>query len=947
MARPKARLMEKRPVERGESNESRNQEAEEDDKGRESAKRKKTRRSKPIQNQLKAFNLFYMNIRDLKSKFASLQMIIAEVKPAVFALVETWLEDSDEIEVEGYHIFRNDRNNEGGGVLIGVKKCLSNVAVEVGKTKEVYESLWVVIDNGQVKIKVGAVYLPQENETNMEEMGEIYKMMKEEIQEGQKKDQTIILTGDFNCKIGNKELKGNKAEVTKGGRKLMNLVETENLTIANVSQKCSGLWTRVENGKQSVLDYIIIEKGDDEFVQEVIIDEEKEYAPSHLVKENGVVRKVFSDHNAMMMKTNLIMKELVKVEEGSRVVMTKEGYEAFKKEVQEEKISSIWDQKKNTQEKYTEWSNKVLTIKQKHEKIQKPKKNQRSRVTRLLIKEKKMLKEDKKSSGNREKKGIIKAQIKDIQLKIIEEQQSTRFRQMMKIGSQICKEGKIDSGGFWKLQKRLKRKFESAHSVLNLDGEKVETEEDIKEVYQNFYEKLLSETNKKVEESPENEKMAETIKKFEEIMEAGKGQKERQVTTEDVLKATKRLKKGKAKDRQCWNNEMILEAGEEMTISVTKMVNEILRNEEIPIEWLLMLIISIHKKGKKEVMGNKRGLFLTNVVSKLFEKIMDDIVGEVEYDELQHGGKKGRAPLDIWIIMLAIRDTNIRLKKNTYLFFADLVKCFDRLWLKDCLVDLHEAGVREKEIRILHKMNSEAHIIVKTPVGPTHEFKLGEMVKQGTVFGPKLCCVSTGKINKIGRKAKTVLSPNISIGAVTFVDDIGAIGSPDTVETVGKNCSAMEEEKGMEFSLPKTNWMCVKTGKEPKKDIKIEVKQGKIKEAVEYKHLGNWWNEKGNFDRQITHMEKKANDMIRECNIFCSKEKIGKMEFQGKLFVYENLIIHSLFYNIEAWSNLRKSDKEILEVIQGKVLKGIFGLPKSTPYWGKYCLNLVFSQLTF
>ncbi|MDP7404354.1 MAG: hypothetical protein QF782_02810, partial [Porticoccaceae bacterium] len=88
------------------------------------------------------------------------------------------------------------------------------------------------------------------------------------------------------------------------------------------------------------------------------------------------------------------------------------------------------------------------------------------------------------------------------------------------------------------------------------------------------------------------------------------------------------------------------------------------------------------------------------------------------------------------------------------------------------------------------------------------------------------------------------------------------------------------------------------------------------------------------FDSQISHMEKKANDVIRECNIFCSMDKIGRMEFQGKLFVYEFLIIASLFYNIEAWSNLRKADKEQLEIIQGKVLKGIFGLPKSTPYWG-------------
>ena len=35
-------------------------------------------------------------------------------------------------------------------------------------------------------------------------------------------------------------------------------------------------------------------------------------------------------------------------------------------------------------------------------------------------------------------------------------------------------------------------------------------------------------------------------------------------------------------------------------------------------------------------------------------------------------------------------------------------------------------------------------------------------------------------------------------------------------------------------------------------------------------------------------------------------------------------------------------DEDRLEVIQGKVLKGIFGLPKSTPYWGILCkLNIL------
>ena len=53
-----------------------------------------------------------------------------------------------------------------------------------------------------------------------------------------------------------------------------------------------------------------------------------------------------------------------------------------------------------------------------------------------------------------------------------------------------------------------------------------------------------------------------------------------------------------------------------------------------------------------------------------------------------------------------------------------------------------------------------------------------------------------------------------------------------------------------------------------------------------------------------------------------------------KKLVYGSMIVQALFYNIETWTNLRKSDMEHLETLQGKVIKGIFGLPKATPYWG-------------
>ena len=171
-------------------------------------------------------------------------------------------------------------------------------------------------------------------------------------------------------------------------------------------------------------------------------------------------------------------------------------------------------------------------------------------------------------------------------------------------------------------------------------------------------------------------------------------------------------------------------------------------------------------------MKNKRGLFLTNIISKLFEKILEEVIGEIHYNEHQHGGRKGRGVIDNWLIMMAIRDSNQKLKKNTYIFFADLVKCFDRLWLKDYIVDMRIAGVRERELRMLFKMNEKANIMIKTPAGITEEIKVKEIVKQGTVFGPRLCCASTGRVNDMGDPGRTIIYPNIEVGALAFVDDI-------------------------------------------------------------------------------------------------------------------------------------------------------------------------------
>ena len=59
------------------------------------------------------------------------------------------------------------------------------------------------------------------------------------------------------------------------------------------------------------------------------------------------------------------------------------------------------------------------------------------------------------------------------------------------------------------------------------------------------------------------------------------------------------------------------------------------------------------------------------------------------------------------------------------------------------------------EVYMLHEMNKESNIVIETPVGITDSITVHEIVKQGTIFGPKFGSVATENINGIGEEIST------------------------------------------------------------------------------------------------------------------------------------------------------------------------------------------------
>ena len=110
------------------------------------------------------------------------------------------------------------------------------------------------MNNERVKIRIGVVYMPQEKKTGDSDLTSIYKVIKGQINQARQREENLIITGDFNCKVGNK-IPDNKEVVSKGGKKLLKMIENEKMLLVNATDKCEGKWTREENGNKSIFYY--------------------------------------------------------------------------------------------------------------------------------------------------------------------------------------------------------------------------------------------------------------------------------------------------------------------------------------------------------------------------------------------------------------------------------------------------------------------------------------------------------------------------------------------------------------------------------------------------------------------------------------------------------------------------------------------------------------------
>ena len=300
--------------------------------------------------------------------------------------------------------------------------------------------------------------------------------------------------------------------------------------------------------------------------------------------------------------------------------------------------------------------------------------------------------------------------------------------------------------------------------------------------------------------------------------------------------------------------------------------------------------------------------------------------------QFQIGGKKGRGTADHVITINNIIHRNKMIGKKTYLVFGDAEKCFDKLWLKDCIIELYKTGMKQQDVVMVYLMNEKATVTVRTPIGDAKEFETREIVKQGTVWGPEMCCLETDSINRIGEGKGTRIGRE-TIGVLGYVDDLVTAGNAEQVKRTIRSLREMEELKKFTFSVKKTKYMVIETGKEEEEKIEEMIEKGKVEKVDEYKYLGLWINSKGNYREHITKKGQNIKGQVMAIKSLGSWSNVGPMYINVRLQLFEACIIPSLLYQLEA-CKLSKDEIKKLENIQGRVVCSLMEIPKTTPYIG-------------
>ena len=883
----------------------------------------------------------YANIRGLISKKPSIKNVVEIKKPDVIIFVETHLIGKTTTTIEGYdQIITRNRKDKGGGLLLAVKKN-TDIEAMILNIDEHHEIMWVKLKIKDQNYVIAIVYgYSGESRVEEDDIDEWYYSLEKEI--SNHIEEKVIILGDFNAHIGNDEdgIQGNIEKINQNGKALRSLIERRSLFIINGTNKCTGKWTREDpNGGKSIIDYVIANENAVDNIENMKIDDDHEFKISRFLKTRKGSQEKPSDHNTIFFE--------VHGHKSKKINITKrwnfKNENSMKKYFNETNhliMKETWTQSGNINEKYRKWSKQIKNIMYKTlHRVTIKDKISNDVIKNEMEQKRKINKEIKRLQHKPHLRRLTEAlKKKNIQIvdninKEIQAEKSQRLRSKL---NRYMNDPSMKRNDIWTMRKQCLRKKDQKMTIKDKEGKILSTKEDIHNEYVKHFKQVL--TNRKIK--PDFKKYEDEINKQIEICKNIKIYDNNTIngpiTEQEIRKVIKSLKKGKSPGQDEIGNELFINAGNDLILNLVNMFNYFWNNEEIPTELMKITIKTIYKgKGETCNLDNQRGLFLSNCILKFYEKIiLNRITPPIEertFTEFQGGGRSKRSTRDQLFILRSLIEFKIFKKEKLYLQFMDLSKAFDKMVLKNIMVNLWNAEIRGRIWRTILKINEYAKLTVSTPFGNTEEFTSNEILKQGSVLASTLAAMHIDDINKyFGNENLGTYYGEIKIENLLFQDDIVRFeDNEDGLNKANIILEIFENINKMEFHPLKTKVLKINT----KSEKEIILGTNKIGYVNEIKYLGDLISNDGKIDEMIKERKNSINGITAELVTILSQINV-ETEIPAIIQYIQGIIIPKLLVNSETWNNITTKNIETLESILTKSIKRILKIPYSTPNMG-------------
>ncbi len=700
----------------------------------------------------------------------------------------------------------------------------------------------------------------------------------------------------------------------------------------NFSEKCSGKWTHEirTTGAVSVIDYIAVDSNVEKNVTSVLIDESGSLCPFRVTQKNGIKTTTLSDHNPMMMEIQIPRCKPAQQKHTPKWIIKPEGYTTMEG-LFDNHCNKVAVDPAKTQETYDRYEKMIEETLDKSFRKTKMEKQNRSFKDSVNTSLKPLCKKLNQFASRGKAQRKVALHYRSIILQMNSEKVSTMNAQRLLKSVENLSENDIFSAqNFYKARKAIQSSIQSCNSVFDHTGKEVFETEDIIEVYRKEFDDRL--TSVQINPALQNFK-ERTEDVCAKILEVARTKKQPDFTRKELDKVIDKLQQGKAHGPDRKPAEIFKQGGEEFRRLTLDVLNCIKISHVIPEQWERMNITPLYKgKGSRKHLVNQRGIFLTQVISKIWERLIKARTSNIteNINKLQGGSRHGKGTPDQVFLMRSWICHARYLNFPLYLNFYDFKQCFDKIWLHDSIIALYKLGLNNEHLAHIYDVNSRAQITVNTPHGPSKTFTKTAIVKQGSVTAGSLCSATTGEFCD-EHTSGGVQVGGTKINALAYVDDLTTanVKASDATHSNKKVCFFSDKKKqplneDKCFLLP----LFLKQS-DPIPTQLVNGKAVKIKDKAPY--LGDIFNNRGTYKDLIDDRAKKARVCTINAMSQCSTYEMGKYTLNSLLLLYKTVFIRTILHNSEAWDNIPQNELDKLHSSQMKYLKWMLHSPRGTP----------------